>query len=161
MSLSGDRFNEPSEGQPFAFPFVVKIHDQRGQPVALLRGGGPELEHWVTVAPRSGRYEVEVTTAEPALTGSIRLLVTCSGDAPGCVEGQAGIPGVVTSPSECEPCPSPGELTEGGGCPDLRFALEQAPDDPVPDHGEVGGDPAQRAMWFTCMGAIPTAARST
>lgn len=122
--------SEPSAGQPFAFPFVVKVHDQRGQPVALLRGG-EQIEDWVTVAPRSGRYEVEVTAADPSLTGSIRLLVTCSRDAPGCAEGQAGIPGVVTTaPTECEPCPSPGELTEGGGCPDLHFALEQAPDDP-------------------------------
>ena len=122
--------SEPSEGQPFAFPFVVKVHDQRGQPVALLTGG-EQVEDWVTVAPRSGRYEVEVLAADPALAGSIRLLVTCSGGAPGCAEGQPGIPGVVTTaPAECEPCPGPGELTGGGGCPDLRFTLEQAPDDP-------------------------------
>ena len=125
--------SEPSEGQPFAFPFVVKVHDQRGQPVALLTGG-EQVEDWVTVAPRSGRYEVEVLAADPALAGSIRLLVTCSGGAPGCAEGQPGIPGipgvVTTAPAECEPCPGPGELTGGGGCPDLRFTLEQAPDDP-------------------------------
>lgn len=125
--------SEPSEGQPFAFPFVVKVHDQRGQPVALL-AGGEQVEDWVTVAPRSGRYEVEVLAADPALAGSIRLLVTCSGGAPGCAEGQPGIPGipgvVTTAPAECEPCPGPGELTGGGGCPDLRFTLEQAPDDP-------------------------------
>jgi len=125
--------SEPSEGQPFAFPFVVKVHDQRGQPVALLTGG-EQVEDWVTVAPRSGRYEVEVLAADPALAGSIRLLVTCSGGAPGCAEGQPGIPGipgvVTTAPAECEPCPGPCELTGGGGCPDLRFTLEQAPDDP-------------------------------
>ncbi|MBN1963849.1 MAG: hypothetical protein JW910_04345, partial [Anaerolineae bacterium] len=80
-----------SPGQPFTFPFVVKVRDQRGQNVALLRGG-EQVEDWVTVAPRSGRYEVEVSSAVPALPGTVRLLVTCSGENPGCLSLQAGVP---------------------------------------------------------------------
>ena len=79
-----------SEGQPFTYPFVVKVYDQRGQTVALLHGG-EELEDWVTVTPRSERYEVEVSS-DHLDTGTIRLLVTCAADAPGCVAGQRASP---------------------------------------------------------------------
>ena len=111
-----------SEGQPYTFPFVVKVRDQRGQNVALLRGG-EETEDWVTVAPRSGRYEVEVMAADPALSGMVRLLVTCSGDNPGCPTGQAAVAGLAGL--ECRPCPAPGDLVPGGGCPDLHLTVQQ------------------------------------
>ncbi len=121
----------PSEGQPFTYPFVVRVTDQRGQTVALLRGG-EELEDWATVTPRSGRYEVEVFSDHPQETGDIRLLVTCAADAPGCPVGQAGISGVAgTGPQECPRCFVPGNPPESGGCPDLRFTVEQDKDDPL------------------------------
>ncbi len=118
----------PDPGQPFTFPFLAKVRDQRGQIVALLRGG-EEMEDWLTVMPRSGRYEVEVLAADPTAAGSVRLLVTCAGDNPGCAAGPAivGIPGV---PEVCEECPPPDELVPGGGCPDLHFGVMQSPDNP-------------------------------
>jgi|GEM_PF-1539861 len=121
-----------SEGQPFTYPFVVKVYDQRGQTVALLRGG-EQLEDWVTVAPRSGHYEVEVSSDHPLETGSVRLLVTCAADAPGCVAGQAGVSGVAggTAAEECTPCFVPGTPPQGGNCPDLHFTVEQDGDDPL------------------------------
>lgn len=112
-----------SEGQPFGFPYVVKVRDQRGQTVALLRGG-EQREDWVTVEAESGRYEVEVMAADPALAGAIRLLVTCSGGAPGCTAGQAAITG---PPATCVPCPRPDQPVPGGGCPDLHLAAQQSP----------------------------------
>lgn len=107
--------SNPGQGQPLTFPFVAKVRDQRGQMVALLRGG-VQTEDWVTVQPKSGRYEVEVLAADPSLGGSIRLLVTCSGDNPGCPAGQ-GAPGTEGCPS----CPRPGDMVRDGGCPDLHL----------------------------------------
>ncbi len=116
-----------SEGQPFTYPFALKVYDQRGQTVALLRGG-EELEDWVTVTPLSGRYEVEVSSDHLLDTGSVRLLVTCSADAPGCLPGQAGISGVAgTGPQVCPSCFVPGDPPESGGCPDLNFRAEVFP----------------------------------
>ena len=113
-----------SAGQPFTYPFVVKVYDQRGQTVALLRGG-EQLEDWVTVFPRSGRYEVEVSSDDLLETGTVRLLVACSADVPGCLPGQAGIPGVTGSgPQECPRCFVPGDPPDSGGCPDLNFRAE-------------------------------------
>jgi hypothetical protein len=112
-----------SAGQPLSFPFVVKVRDQRGLIVALLRGG-EQVEDWVTVAPRSGRYEVEVLSADPTLEGSLRLLVTCSGDNPHCAAGQAGIMGIPGA-DECRACPGGSDLIGGGGCPDLNLRVEQ------------------------------------
>ncbi len=118
-----------SEGQPFTYPFVGKVYDQRGQTVALLRGG-EELEDWVTVTPRSGRYEVEVSSDDLLEPGDIRLLVTCAADAPGCPPGQAGISGVAGSGAqECPPCFVPGDPLDSGGCPDLNFRAESFPVD--------------------------------
>ncbi|MBL8132905.1 MAG: hypothetical protein JNL42_13680 [Anaerolineae bacterium] len=112
--------SDPSEGQPFTFRFIVKVRDQRGQTVALLRGG-EQLEDWVTVEALSGRYEVEALAEEPALSGSIRLLVTCADDNPGCTPtGQSGA-------AVCAPCPPIDELVPGGGCPDLHFTAVQDP----------------------------------
>ncbi len=75
-----------SEGLPFTFPFLVRVRNQAGDPIALLRGGDA-LEDRVVVAPLSGRYEVTAETDDPAATGQIVLLVTCLGQAPGCVGG--------------------------------------------------------------------------
>ncbi len=124
--------SNPSEGQPFSFPFLVRVRDQRGQMVALLRGG-EELEDWVTVAPRSGRYEVEVGSADPAVAGSLRLLVTCSTDNPGCPPASpiAGLPGGLAGLEVCLPCPDPDDEVPGGGCPDLNLVARQADDDPL------------------------------
>jgi hypothetical protein len=116
-----------SEGQPFTYPFALKVHDQRGQTVALLRGG-EELEDWVTVTPLSGRYEVEVSSDHLLEAGNVRLLVTCSADVPGCPAGQAGLSGVAgTGPGECPSCFVPGDPPGGGGCPDLNFRAEVFP----------------------------------
>lgn len=122
----------PAEGLPFTFPFLVKVRDQRGQTVALLRGG-EELEDWVTLAPYSGRYEVEVRAADPAVAGSLRLLVTCSSDNPGCPPGQpiAGLPGGLAGLEACLPCPDPDDEVPGGGCPDLNFRAWQSEGNPL------------------------------
>jgi len=120
-----------SEGQPFTYPFVVRVYDQRGQTVALLRGG-EELEDWVTVTPRSGRYEVEVSSDHLLEAGNVRLLVTCSADVPGCLPGQAGISGVTgTGPQECPSCFVPGDPPDSGGCPDLDFEVVMVERDPL------------------------------
>ncbi len=133
-----------SEGQPFTYPFAVKVYDQRGQTVALLRGG-EELEDWVTVTPRSGRYEVEVSSDHLLEAGNVRLLVTCAADAPGCVGGQAGISGVTGSgPQECPRCFVPGDPPESGGCPDLNFRAEVFP---------VEGARQVTVMWDAMPGA--------
>lgn len=120
-----------SEGQPFTYPFVVKVYDQRGQTVALLRGG-EELEDWVTVTPLSGRYEVEVSSDHLLEPGDVRLLVTCAADAPGCLAGQTGISGVTgTGPQECPSCFVPGDPPDSGGCPDLDFEVVMVEHDPL------------------------------
>jgi hypothetical protein len=119
--------SNPSQGQPFTFPFVVKVRDQRGATVALLRGG-EQVEDWVTVQPDSGRYEVEVMAVDPSLSGSFRLLVTCSGDNPGCPADQAGIAGLPGA--GCVPCNDPGSLVPGGGCPILNLTTKQDALDP-------------------------------
>lgn len=111
-----------SQEQGEAFQFVAKLRDQRGHTVAMLRGSDQQ-EDWITVAPQSGRYEVEVTSADPAHSGSIRLLVTCAANNPGCNSENTGAAyGMV-----CTPCPDRDELVPGGGCPDLRLTAEQSP----------------------------------
>lgn len=114
----------PGQGQPFTFPFLARVRDQRGQLVSLLRGG-QQTEDWVTVAPRSGWYEVEIWAADPALAGVLELLVTCAEDVPGCVAGQPPAAGLVAE--ACAPCPDPDELVPGGGCPDLNFVAQRTP----------------------------------
>lgn len=120
-----------SGAQPFSYPFVVKVYDQRGQTVALLRGG-EELEDWVTVTPRSGRYEVEVSSDDLLESGNVRLLVTCAINAPGCPLGQAGISGVAGGGSlVCPPCWTPDDPPDSGGCPDLNFEIVRVEHDPL------------------------------
>lgn len=136
----------PGQGQPFTFPFIVKVRDQRGETVALLRGG-EQTEDWVTVQPDSGRYEVEVLAADPSLSGSIRLLVTCSGDNPGCPAGAASLGGLSGLAADCTPCPGPGDPVPGGGCPDLHLAAQQGV--PMPDATTVSWDDMPGADGYT------------
>ena len=120
-----------SEGQPFTYPFAARVLDQRGHDVALLRGG-EQLEDWVTVAAHSGRYEVEVRSADPAAAGDLRLRVSCAAEAPGCLAGQAALSGVPgAGPAACLPCPGPGDSITGGGGPALDFAVTQDSGDPL------------------------------
>ncbi|MBK9121625.1 MAG: hypothetical protein IPM16_00690 [Chloroflexi bacterium] len=106
------------QGQRATFPAAVKVQDQRGQPVAFVRVG-QTLEDRVTVEADSGRYEVEVGPADDPVSGALRLIVTCSGDAPGCPTGS-----VATAGGTCEPCPSLDEWMDGSGCPDLGLQVE-------------------------------------
>lgn len=116
-----------SPGQPFTFPFVVKVLDQRGQSVAMLRGG-EQIQDWVTVQPLSGRYSVEVRGADPTAAGTLRLLVTCADEAPGCPTGQSGVAGVpLEGGGECPPCFDPDVPNSGGGCPDLNLRITTIP----------------------------------
>jgi len=127
-----------STGLPFTYPFALKVYDQRGQTVGLLRGG-EEQEGWITVAARSGRYEVEVTSEDLQQAGEVRLLVTCAADAAGCVAGAAGISGMVGSgPQECPSCFTPGRPPDEGACPDLHLTVEQDPGNP--NHVRVSWD---------------------
>lgn len=137
-----------SQGQPYTFPFAVRLIDQRGQFVPFQRGG-EQLEDRVTVTPRSGRYEVEVTSSDPLAAGSVRLLVTCGADAPGCAAAsQPAIPGVPgLTPVECVTCPDPDRPPEEGGCPDLEFTAAQAADNPL--HIGVGWLPLPGADGYT------------
>ncbi len=91
-----------SEGQPFTFPFVVRVRNQQGQEIAYLRGGDA-LEDRVIVAAQSGRYEVEVISDDPQAQGTVHLIVTCSDQAPGCVSGGAGLAGGAGT-GECPSC---------------------------------------------------------
>jgi hypothetical protein len=90
-----------SEGQPFTFPFVVKIRNAQGQEIAYLRGGDA-LEDRVIVAPNSGRYEVEVISDDPQTQGTVNLIVTCSDQAPGCIPGGMGAAGAGSD--QCPSC---------------------------------------------------------
>jgi hypothetical protein len=91
-----------SGGQPFTFPFVVKVRDFQGTQIAQLYGGDA-LEDRLILAPDSGHYEVMVSSDDPQAQGSIRLLVTCSDQAPGCISGSlAGGEGV--GAGRCRSC---------------------------------------------------------
>jgi hypothetical protein len=90
-----------SEGQPFTFPFVVKVRNQQGQEIAYLRGGDA-LEDQVFVAPHSGRYEVEVISDDPQAQGTIHLIVNCADQVPGCIPGSMGASGAAGT----DRCPS-------------------------------------------------------
>lgn len=68
---------------PLTFPFTAIVRDARGAVVARMQGGRAE-EARLTVAPRSGTYEVELRTMNPTASGQVQLLVSCGGDAPAC-----------------------------------------------------------------------------
>lgn len=76
-SLGGTRLD------PLTFPFTAIVRDERGAVVARLQGGRAE-EARLTVAPRSGTYEVELRTMNPTSSGQVQLVVSCGGDAPLC-----------------------------------------------------------------------------
>ncbi|MEP0764587.1 MAG: hypothetical protein HRF48_17780, partial [Chloroflexota bacterium] len=78
-----------SEGQPFTFPFMVKVRNAQGTLIALLYGGDA-VEDRLVLPARSGRYEVEVLSEDPQQQGTIHLLVSCADQAPGCIGGVAG-----------------------------------------------------------------------
>lgn len=107
-------------------PFVGKLRDQRGDLVAQLRGG-EQREDWITVAPNSGRYEVEITSADPATAGALRLLVTCADENPACNPIAAG----VSFGAECVPCPEPEDFVPGTSCPNLHLTAYQDADAPT------------------------------
>lgn len=94
-----------SEGQPFTFPFMVKVRNAQGHLIALLYGGDA-VEDRLILPARSGRYEVEVLSEDPQQQGTIHLLVTCADQAPGCIGGAAG--GAAGAglgvAAECPPC---------------------------------------------------------
>lgn len=97
----------PSAGQPFTFPFMVKLRDEQGMLIAVLRGGDA-LEDRVILTPRSGRYEATVYPDDPDQTGAITLLVTCQDQMPGCQSsGQSGV---------CDPNGVPLSCFEEGPC---------------------------------------------
>ncbi len=116
-----------SDGFPYTFPFVVKVRNQQGRDIALLRGGDAQ-EDRVTVAPLSGWYEVEVLSDDPAVQGTISLLVSCAEGAPGCApESGAGGESLTT---ECPACPAcfpdwvPGEPGDEPVCPAMNLVME-------------------------------------
>lgn len=94
-----------SEGQPFTFPFMVKVRNAQGTLIALLYGGDA-VEDRLVLPARSGRYEVEVLSEDPQQQGTIHLLVSCADQAPGCVGG--GVSGAAGADlgvaAECPPC---------------------------------------------------------
>lgn len=64
------------------FPFLVRVYDAAGNPVAQL-AGGHLLEARVTVPPNSGRYWIDVTSADPDQGGGLMLLSGCVDALPG------------------------------------------------------------------------------
>lgn len=117
----------PSAGQRFAFPYVVKVRDPQGQDVALLYGGDT-LEDRVIVEPLSGTYEIEVWSSDPALAGTLTLSVSCGEGTPAC-----GADTPATASTAGEPCPScppcPAELGEPPGlCDEFQVVIEESDD---------------------------------
>ncbi len=107
-----------SEGEPFTFPFVVKVRDQQGIQIAQLYGGDA-LEDRLFLAPSSGRYEVLVSSDDPASQGTIRLLLTCTDQAPGCIPGS--LAGGEAGTSRCRSCF--GDEFGGELCDDFEIAV--------------------------------------
>lgn len=109
----------PSRGEPVTFPFVVKVRDDQAQLVATLRGGHA-LEDRVVVAPQSGSYEVEVWSDDPAVGGSLRLLVSCGDGAAMCLGSSSAAPtGGAAECPECPPCPDESPL-----CADFAISID-------------------------------------
>lgn len=93
-----------SEGQPFTFPFMIKVRNAQGNLIALLYGGDA-VEDRLVLPPRSGRYEVEVLSEDPQQQGVIHLLVSCADQAPGCIGGgMSGAAGATGLAAECPSC---------------------------------------------------------
>ncbi len=117
----------PSAGQRFTFPYVVKVRDPQGQAVALLHGGDT-FEDRVVVEPLSGTYEVEVWSSDPALAGTLTLSVSCGEGTPAC---GADTPAAASTAGEpcpsCPPCPA--ELGESPTlCDAFQVVIEESDD---------------------------------
>lgn len=116
-----------SDGLPYTFPFVVKVRNPQGQIIAQLRGGDAQ-EDRVTVAPLSGRYEVDVLSDDPAVQGTISLLVSCAGGAPGCAAaGGEAVPGegpICAACPDCFPDDVPDDPGDEPACPVMNLVLE-------------------------------------
>ena len=120
---------EPSAGQPFTFPFIVRVRDSQGYEVARLRGGDT-LEDRVTVEAMTGFYEVDVWSDDPMMAGTLSLLVTCGDQPPACLNtggtagaGAAGAGGEsVAACPECTPCPGVPE-EDPGVCGDFEVRV--------------------------------------
>ncbi len=107
-------FNQAA-GEPFTFPFIVRVRDESGQEVALLRGGEAH-EDRVIVEPLSGMYEIEAWMADPAVEGMISLLASCVDDAPACLSSSFGM----AVAAMCPACPTCGDETL---CADFRITV--------------------------------------
>lgn len=114
-----------SEGQPFTFPFMVKVRNAQGNLIALLYGGDA-VEDRLVLPARSGRYEVEVLSEDPQQQGTIHLLVSCADQAPGCIGGVSGAAGAAGTAAECPSCFS--EDFGGGPCADFEVTATHEED---------------------------------
>lgn len=118
----------PSQGTPYTFPFIVKVRDARGQIVSVLRGGDA-FEDRVTVAPQSGDYEVEVWVADPTLTGTLTLLVSCAGEPQQCLSSDSTAGDGTSagdSAAECAECPAcPGDETDNPVCAEFSISVDR------------------------------------
>jgi len=104
-----------SAGLPFTFPYMVKLRNAQGGLIALLYGGDA-VEDRLFLPARSGRYEVEVLSEDPAQQGTIHLLAACADQAPGCAgTGASGVAAGEQGAAapECPSCFSDDE------CPDF------------------------------------------
>jgi hypothetical protein len=114
----------PSQGVRYTFPFIVKIRAANGGIVAALHGGDA-LQDRVTVTPESGTYEVEVWADNPALSGTLTLLVTCAGEPQQCLSTDTVTDeqpaGEVICP-DCPPCPS--DSTEDPLCAEFGISVD-------------------------------------
>lgn len=89
-----------SDGLPFTFPFFATVRDEQGTQIAQFYGGDA-VEDRLLIPALSGRYEVAVSSADPDVSGSVELLVSCADQAPACVPGSSGGESGVRA---CRPC---------------------------------------------------------
>lgn len=109
-----------TDGLPFTFPFFAVVRDDQGTQIAHFYGGDA-IEDRLIVPGTTGRYEITVASADPDVSGSVRLLVSCVDQSPACV-GDATSGGQATQP--CQPCFSDdfgGEL-----CDDFVITVERS-----------------------------------
>lgn len=130
-----------SDGQPFTFPYAVRVRNSQGRLIALLLGGDA-IEDRLLVPARSGRYEVEVWSDDPQAAGTVHLLVSCGDQTPGCVTFSApAVPGETGATVEdCPPCI--GE--DPGPCADFAITV-------TPQEGNTflfEWTPVEGAEWY-------------
>ena len=104
-----------SAGQPFTFPYMVKVRNAQGGLIALLYGGDA-VEDRLVVPAQSGRYEIEVRSEDPKQEGTIHLLVSCADQAPACIGTAAS-----DAARDCPPCF--GEDFSGELCADFEVTV--------------------------------------